>query len=248
MQTREPIRVERAPQRLSDAVFDALRKAILDGKLAPGEWLRQEALAQELGVSQITVREALNRLVGEGLCIHVPYKGVRVIAPSLDDLEDIYAIRGLLEGLAVELAADRITLEELARMRELLPATIVDADSGSVTRAREANREFHEIAIRASDRQFLIQILRQVWDWIDPLMSYARTLGTDEGAEIRKRWGGRDSIQHTRLLEALEAGDGPRARQVATEYVEEAWRNLVSIIGPSAGESEGTSATSVIEE
>jgi len=233
MPGREPIRIEREPQRLSDAVFQTLRKAILDGTLAPGGWLRQEALAKELGVSQITVREALNRLVGESLCVRVPYKGVRVIALSLEDLEDIYAIRGLLEGLAAELAASRITPKELARMRELLPATIVDADPESVERAREANREFHEIAIQSTGRRFLIQILRQIWDWIDPLMFYERTLETDPGVEIRKRWGERDRLQHMRLLEALEAGDGPQARQVAAGYVEEAWSNLAALISSS---------------
>lgn len=230
MSPREPIRIEREPQRLSDAAFDALRKAILDRRLAPGEWLRQEALAKELGVSQITVREALNRLVNEGLCISVPYKGVRVVAPTLEDLEDIYALRGLLEGLAAELAASRITPEELTQMRELIPATVVDADPKSVERARKANREFHAIAIHASGRRFLIQILMQVWDWIDPLTHYQRTLEAEAGTEIRLRWGERDKIQHTRLLEALEAGDGPRARQVVTEYVDEDWRNLASIM------------------
>ncbi len=234
MQTREPIRIERKPQQLSDAVFEALRKGILDGNLAPGEWLRQESLAQELGVSQITVRDALNRLVGKGLAIRVPYKGVRVIALSADDLEDIWAMRGLLESLAAELAAERITPEELARMRELLSASIVNADQESVERGREANREFHEIVIQASGRRFLIRILRQIWDWIDPMMLYGRTLGIDQGAEIRMKWGERDRLQHTRLLEALEARDGPRARQVVAEYVEEAWNNLASLIRPSS--------------
>jgi DNA-binding GntR family transcriptional regulator len=230
MQPRKPIRIEHRPQQLSDAVFEALRKGILDGKLAPGEWLRQESLAQELGVSQITVRDALNRLVGKGLAIRVPYKGVRVIALSADDLEDIWAMRGLLEGLAAELAAECITSEELAKARELLPLSIVNADPESVERAREANREFHEIVIQASGRRFLVRILRQIWDWIDPMMLYGRTLGMDQGAEIRTKWGGRDRLQHTRLLEALEARDGPRARQVVAEYVEEAWNNLASLI------------------
>lgn len=234
MQTRQPIRIERKPQQLSDAVFEALRKGILDGTLAPGEWLRQESLAQELGVSQITVRDALNRLVGKGLAIRVPYKGVRVIALSADDLEDIWAMRRLLEGLAAELAAERITPEELARMRELLSASIVDADPESVERAREANREFHEIVIQASGRRFLVRILRQIWDWMDPMMLYGRTLGIDQGEEIRVKWGERDRLQHTRLLEALEARDGPRARQVVAESVEEAWNNLASLIRPSS--------------
>jgi DNA-binding GntR family transcriptional regulator len=159
---------------------------------------------------------------------------VRVIALSADDLEDIWAMRRLLEGLAAELAAERITPEELARMRELLSASIVNADQESVERAREANREFHEIVIQASGRRFLIRILRQIWDWMDPMMLYGRTLGIDQGAEIRIKWGERDRLQHTRLLEALEANDGPRARQVVAESVEEAWNNLASLIRPSS--------------
>jgi DNA-binding GntR family transcriptional regulator len=240
MQTREPIRIDHRPQQLSDAVFETLRKAILDGKLAPGEWLRQESLAQELGVSQITVRDALNRLVGKGLAVRVPYKGVRVIALSADDLEDIWAMRRVLEGMAAELAAEQITPEELAQMQEILSTSIVNADPESVGRAREANREFHEIVIRASGRRFLIRILRQIWDWIDPMMLYGRTLGMEQGAEIRTKWGERDRLQHTRLLKALEARDGPRARQVVAEYVEEAWNNLASLIHPS-GEPEDSS-------
>jgi DNA-binding GntR family transcriptional regulator len=240
MQSREPFRFEHEPQLLSDAVFDALRKAILDGKLTPGERLRQAALAREFGVSQITVREALDKLVSYGLCVRVPHKGVQVIALSAQDLEDIYQMRELLEGLAAELAAGRITPEELARMRALLPETFVNTRPESVERAREANREFHDIAIQASGRRFLVQTLRQIWDWIDPLMLYERTLDTEGGKEIRQKWGERDTLQHTRLLEALEARDGPRARQVVAEYVDEAWRNLAAIIAsaPARGEKE----------
>lgn len=230
MSDRERIQISRKPESLGDVTYDALRDAIISGQLAAGEWLRQEALAKELEVSQITVRDALNRLVGEGLAVRIPYKGVRVVALSPGDLKDIYDMRRLLEGLAAEVAAERITDEELTRMRELLPDTVVDAEGASVPRAREANREFHEVAIRASRRRFLIRVLRQIWDWIDPLMLYSRTLGTDEGVETRVRWGERDRLQHTRLLRALQSGDGKQARQVVHEYVDEAWENLAAIV------------------
>jgi DNA-binding GntR family transcriptional regulator len=89
----------------------------------------------------------------------------------------------------------------------------------------------------------LIQILRQIWDWFDPLMVYARTLETEEGAEIRRKLGEADRVQHTRLLEALEAGDGPRARQVVAEYIDEAWNNLASVVSSQLGASDGSSDT-----
>lgn len=236
MPQREPLQIEHEPQRLSDVVFEALHEAILTGKLAPGEWLRQEALAKELGVSQITVREALNRLVSEGLCIRVPYKGVRIITPSLDDLKDIYVIRNFLEGLAAESAASRITAAELNRMRQLLPRTIAGSDLESIEQAREANREFHEIVIRASGRWFLIQMLKQVWGWIDPLLVYTRLLETEDGRERFREWAEQDRVQHTRLLEALETRDGSKARRIVSDYVEEAWQNLLSVVNSSDGD------------
>ncbi len=226
MEEREPIRMAQKPQSLGDSVYDTLRRALLDGNLAPGEWLRQEPLAQELGVSHITVRDALNRLVGEGMAVHVPYKGVRAIALSLEDLRDIYDMRALLEGLAAELATERITPKELASMRKILPQTIVGDDPQSVDRARRANREFHEIVIGASSRRFLKRVLRQIWDWIDPMMYYGCTLSTQPGAEIRRQWGKADRLHHTMIIEALEARDGARARKAAVEAVEVAWVRL----------------------
>lgn len=230
MPDRDRIRITHHPESLGDATFEALREAIIAGQLQPGEWLRQEALAKELDVSQITVRDALNRLVGEGLAVRIPYKGVRVVVLSPADLNDIYEMRRLLEGLAAEVAANHITDDELAALRELLPDTIVDADADSVPRAREANREFHEIITGASRRRFLIRVLGQIWNWHDPMMLYGRTQGTEQGREIRLKWGQRDRIQHTRLLEALEAGDGAAARRIVHDYVTEAWHNLQSVI------------------
>lgn len=233
MEAREPIRMEQRPQSLADSAYGALRRALLDGKLAPGDWLRQEALAQELGVSHITVRDALNRLVGEGLAVYVPYKGVRAIALSSGDLEDIYDIRALLEGRAAELAAERITPEELDRMRALLPDTIVGADPESVARARRANREFHETFIQASGRPFLIRVLGRIWDWMDPMMFYGRTLTAEEGTEFRAKWGTSDQLHHTQMLEALEARDGSLARQTAIKAVDVALERLATLFQAS---------------
>jgi DNA-binding GntR family transcriptional regulator len=221
MPGRAPIRLDK--QTLSGSAAEALREAILDGHLKPGEWLRQEALAEEMGISQITVRDALNHLVGEGMAVRVPYKGVRVVSLSPEDIENICTIRGLLEGLAIELAAEHITPSELDQMRKLLPETTPGAEV-SVERARDANREFHEIAIRACRRPFLIRLLKQLWDWLDPYVPYG---GTSKMTE-RARQGmlddsERDLERHVRLLEALEERDVQRARCVVGQYMQEVW-------------------------
>jgi DNA-binding GntR family transcriptional regulator len=230
MPERRPIRLDHDRASISNGVYQALREAILDGQLKSGEWLRQQNLAEELGVSQTTVRDAFNQLIGEGLAVRVPYRGVRVVMLTASDLEDIYAIRAVLEGMAARVAAKRITEEELQEMQALLPHTYVSEDLASVPIAREANRKFHEVFIKASRRGFLIRTLHQLWDWIDPLMLYSRTSATEMGKETRIKWGKSDQLTHTRILEALKAGDADLASQLVTEAVEEAWGNLAKLI------------------
>jgi ABC-type antimicrobial peptide transport system permease subunit len=90
-------------KQLRSHVADRLRAAILDGELKPGDLLRQERLAQEIGVSQMPVREALKELAAEGLVEHVPYRGARVVKFSAEDIADIYAHPAFLEGRSASL-------------------------------------------------------------------------------------------------------------------------------------------------
>src|SRR6059058_688989 len=99
-------------KQLHNVVLDRLRDMIMQGELRAGEWLRQERLARELGVSHTPIREALKQLEVEGLVEHVPYRGVRVIEFSLNDVVDIYAMRAALEALAASAAATEMTAAE----------------------------------------------------------------------------------------------------------------------------------------
>src|SRR5512137_1825007 len=103
----------RSHKQLRSRVADRLRGEVLQGRIKPGEWLRQERLAGEQGVSQTPVREALRQLVAEGLLEHVPYRGIRAIEFSIEDVEDLYASRALLEGMAARFAAVHITKGEI---------------------------------------------------------------------------------------------------------------------------------------
>jgi len=211
---------------LSKIAYKSIRDGISAGQVKSGEWLRQDILAQKLGVSPATVREALNRLVSEGLAVHVPHKGVKVITISPEDLQDIYDMRALLEGLANELAATQISPQGLSRMRELLPDTVVSVDSQSTDIARAANRQFHWVAIRASGRSHLIRVLEQLWVLIDPYMVYGRFWNVEQAHQERIKGSVLDLEDHTRLVESLEARDGCLARQITQEYVNRSFREL----------------------
>ncbi|PWH13731.1 MAG: GntR family transcriptional regulator [Anaerolineae bacterium] len=150
-------------RQLRNLVADQLRAAILEGRYRPGEWLRQERLAQELNVSQMPVREALKELAAEGLIEHVPYRGVRVIEFSAEDIEDLYAHRAFLEGRAAAYAAQRITAPELAEIEQIMRSMEQNAAPEKVTIYRQLNRQFHQAIFNASRRDYLIRALSQMW-------------------------------------------------------------------------------------
>ena len=87
---------------LADLVFEAIRDNILSGQIKADDWLRQEDVASELGVSHTPVRQALERLIAEGLAERVPYKGVRVSHFKPEEIAEIYALRLLLKRERVQ--------------------------------------------------------------------------------------------------------------------------------------------------
>ncbi len=90
-----------------NVVYEALREKIIKGEFAPGQRLREEILAEDLGVGRTPVREALRRLKGSGLVEIVANRGAQVIDVTDGDLEDTYELRALLEGFAARRAAEQ---------------------------------------------------------------------------------------------------------------------------------------------
>jgi hypothetical protein len=85
---------------LPDEVFELLHNRIVTGQYRPGQWLRQQELARELGVSPTPIREALDRLVSAGLAQRFPYRGVQILQPTTEEIAEAYVLRGLLEVAA----------------------------------------------------------------------------------------------------------------------------------------------------
>ena len=103
---------------LRDVVFNTLRQAILKGELAPGERLMEIQLAEKLGVSRTPIREAIRKLELEGLVLMIPRKGAEVAKISEKSLRDVLEVRRSLEELAIELACQRMTDEEIEQLGE----------------------------------------------------------------------------------------------------------------------------------
>jgi DNA-binding GntR family transcriptional regulator len=146
-------------QTLTGRVYEQLRDAICSGALAPGQKLVIDGLAREMGVSITPVREALGRLQREGLVADSPYSGVRVSDLSLAELRELYTIRGVLEGLAVRMAAERLTAEELAAIRQELTLLEEATGRGDVTAFREHNLRFHDAILAGCGSRPLLEMI-----------------------------------------------------------------------------------------
>ncbi len=214
-----------APKQRAEWIAEQLRQDIHEGRLCPGDWLRQERIAHRLGVSQIPVREALKQLVAEGLVEHVPFRGVRVIHFTVEDVEDLYATRAAAEGRAARFAAGRITAAELRALAKLHERMTRCTTPRELPTYRELNRAFHLAIIEASGRPYLVRSLRQLWvafptmGWSN-IPQVATSSAPDRDAP--------DTAEHAAILDALMARDGPRAEAATRAHIESAATALLA--------------------
>jgi len=136
---------------LRDEVFNTLREKILKGSLKPGERLMEIHLAKQLGVSRTPIREAIRMLELEGLVKMIPRKGAQVASISRNDLQDVLEVRKALDTLAVELACERITEEEIEILKKSEADFEKSLKSGDTTLMAEADVAFHDV-IHASSK------------------------------------------------------------------------------------------------
>ena len=147
---------------LRDEVFNTLRQEILTGKLKPGERLREIALADKMGVSRTPVREAIRMLELEGLVKMIPRKGAEVANITEKDLKDVLEVRNALEKLAIELACDRITNDELDALDENVKEFEAAMEEDDAEKLAQIDEKFHYIIFNSTDNQRLIQLLNNL--------------------------------------------------------------------------------------
>ena len=155
---------------LRETVTQILRAAIISGEMAPGEVYSAPALGTRFGVSATPVREAMVDLSREGLVETVPNKGFRVTAVSESDLDDIAALRMLIEPPTVREVTPRIPAEAIPALRELARAIVDNAAAGDLVTYTEADRRFHLAILEYSHNQRLLTL-------VSDLRSHTRLYG-----------------------------------------------------------------------
>ena len=198
---------------IGDQVLNHIRTQILTGQLAAGTRLDQSAIATELGVSIIPVRESIRQLEAEGLIEKRPYRGAFVVELSLTELLDIYTIREELEVLAARLAVARMTPETVGKLDGLIAEMETATTAGDRATLFDLNGAFHFAIYTASQNAILCHIIEGLWE---------------RSAVYRRRFtfmperAVQSLAQHKQILEACrqgradEAGEAVRRNVAAT--------------------------------
>jgi len=204
---------------LRGKIFNILRQQILDNKYLPGDSLIETKLAEELGVSRTPVREAIRQLELEGLVDSIPNKGVIVRGISEKDIEDIYTIRRLLEGLAARWAVEKISDDELAELKDTFELMEFYSAKGDIEQVAKLNTKFHEIIFRATKSSVLQHILTDFQYYVQ----WARY----ESLKVPGR--AQEALEeHRNILNAFTNRDHENAEKTVTQHVINASRNLMN--------------------
>ena len=147
---------------LRDVVFNTLREAILKGDLKPGERLMELQLASKLGVSRTPIREAIRMLEQEGLAVTTPRKGAEVAKMTLKDMEDVLEIRDALDELAVRIACQKITDEQLKQLEDVKELFEKNTQTNIVKNIAEADVSFHDVIYEATGNPKLVTLLNNL--------------------------------------------------------------------------------------
>jgi len=147
---------------LRDVVFNTLRQEILTGKLKPGERLMEIHLANKLGVSRTPIREAIRKLELEGLVIMIPRRGAEVAQISWKSLKDVLEVRRALDVLAIELACERMTPDELETLYHACECFEKATKTKDPRKIAEADVAFHDIIVVSTGNKRLIQLVNNL--------------------------------------------------------------------------------------
>ncbi|MCX4538227.1 GntR family transcriptional regulator [Streptomyces sp. NBC_01669] len=197
------------PPTAQRAVLNELRRWLASGRLVPGDQIRQESVAAELGTSVIPVREALKTLQSEGQVEHIPHRGFFVARLERDELIELCDIRSALEAMAVRrglpLIEDRI-VDEMAQ----LISDMEESDArGDVAAMVEQDRRFHFLLYGACGLSLLLRIITSTWDQSDP---YRAMFFNDEHQRSANH------AEHKAILEAVRLRDAEAVIRLLDEH------------------------------
>lgn len=214
------------PGTTAQHAVEGLRKALVSGELAPGDRVRQEELAESLGVSLAPVREALAVLEQEGQVTYLPRRGYFVTELDLGDVREIYELRALLEDRAARRALPLLDSDAIGRIELAAREWIDAAAQGDVAAELAANRRFHFGVLGSPDQAHTLRLIRLLWDSTETYRAlyYNSPLAREESAQA-----------HDRILAAVRERDGERLVAELGAHRDAALERMAGILSQDRG-------------
>ena len=196
---------------LRDVVFNTLRQAILKGELEPGERLMEIQLAERLGVSRTPIREAIRKLELEGLVLMIPRKGAEVAKISARSLRDVLEVRRALEELAIELACQRMSEEEVGNLQKAQEDFKKAIAEGDAMKIAETDEHFHDVIYEGTQNAKLIQMLNNLREQM-----YRYRLEYIKDEDKRKIL----VLEHEKILKTVRERKVAEAKEAVREHID----------------------------
>lgn len=210
---------------LTDEVYDYLSDKIIAGNYSSGDWLRQEDISTQLGVSQTPVREALDRLVASGLAERVPYRGVRVPVLDSKEIVDAFILRLILETTGARLAATIIQPHQIQNLSELVEKTVDLVTLEDLSTLRQVNKEFHANLVEAAGNPLLSKLYEITTNAFPDWMLYEYMFRHPELLQASLR---REFSEHQAIVEALATNDPEKSSCEVANHIKNLWHDLVT--------------------
>lgn len=215
------------PLTQAEKIFSELTTAIVLGELKPGEKLSEQALVERYGGSRAPVREAIQKLEAKSLVARIPNAGARVVSLSLKELKDIYEVRLELEGMACRLAAQRMTEDEIAELKQLLAEHEADikANQGQSYYQKAGDLDFHYRIIQGAKNARLHQMLCGELYHLVRMYRYQTSTNKQRPTHAL--------TEHHRIVEAIANRDSELAELLMRRHIQISINNLEKLTAES---------------
>lgn len=201
----------------SEAVYENLRRNIIDGKLKPGERIIISELSQKFGLSEIPIREAMKKLESEGLIQHTPHVGTMVSKINSEEFNEIYLIRTELEALAAKLATPYLTESDLDYLQRKIEEMESVANKKKYEKLGALNKDFHMKIYSAAPYPYLLKLIIDLWERLHRTRGVFALVPERAISAIK---------EHKRIVEAIKEKDSILVGNLVREQKQKSMKAL----------------------
>jgi DNA-binding GntR family transcriptional regulator len=206
---------------LTERAYEQLRRDIISCSIPPGTEISEGQLCSQYDLGKAAVRVALTRLSHDGLVRAIPRRGYMVVPVTLQDIQDVFELRLMLEPAAARLAAGKVNAQQLRMYDEVCCAGYEPGNAKSTARFLEANKAFHVAIAKATGNARLATTVEHLLDEMTRLMHL--------GLGLRKR-AQEAQYEHKALVKALVRADGEAAERICREQIAASRQMIVSAV------------------